>query len=233
MAQGEYQKDAAEGSKPEGRKPSQENYLKLLAKSIVVGLVIGLAIGFGIFFLSSMMIVKKPAIYLYPETPSQVSVQVLVNGKITASEPEYGKGWNVLASPDGKIDGKYDYLFYEAELRNPALPSGGWVVEHAKIGEWFDTMLPRLGLNEREAGQFKEYWLKELPPARYYEMRLLSGEYLRDNLALQISPTPDTVIRAEFYFRPLEEKKALAEPVIVTPKRRGFVVVEWGGILAD
>ncbi|HRZ85461.1 MAG TPA: hypothetical protein P5277_01650 [Candidatus Paceibacterota bacterium] len=50
-------------------------------------------------------------------------------------------------------------------------------------------------------------------------------------MGLIISPQPDTIIRANFYFNPLENIKQINEPVIIKPERKGFVVVEWGGIL--
>jgi hypothetical protein len=214
-----------------GQPAPLDAYYKLFIKSMAVGLAVGLVIAF--LLINVFSVVKKPAIYLYPETPTQVSVHVLANGMITASEPDYGAGWSVLASPDGSIDGKYDYLFYEADLRKLVLPKEGWVVDYSGIGKWFDLMLPKLGLNEKESAQFKEYWLKALPPAKFYEIKLFSDWYLRENLALKITPEPDTLIRTEFYFRPLQEKEVLSEPVVVTPVRRGFVAVEWGGVLAQ
>ena len=45
-----------------------------------------------------------------------VSVKVNVNGVLTFTDPEYNTGWNVNVMPDGIIDNKYDYLFYEADL---------------------------------------------------------------------------------------------------------------------
>ena len=60
--------------------------------------------------------VKKPAVYLYPAEQMNVSVKVNVNGVLTHTDPEYNTGWNVNVKPNGIIDNKYDYLFYEADL---------------------------------------------------------------------------------------------------------------------
>ncbi|MDD4901746.1 MAG: hypothetical protein PHE24_01285 [Patescibacteria group bacterium] len=177
--------------------------------------------------------VKKPAVYLYPEQPTKVSVAVDLKGIITKSDPEYYQGWEVTAEPGGLINGQYDYLFYEAQLDQLQLPREGWVVAGEKLENWFDSNLPKLGLNGHEKSQFKEYWLAELPPAEYYEIKLLSDSFLAQNMNLKISPQPTTLIRRDFYFQPLEKKIILAEPRIITPERKGFTVVEWGGMLNE
>lgn len=173
--------------------------------------------------------IEKPAVYLYPEKPTQVSVKVDANGYITKSIPEYGTGWNVKATPSGLIDGKFDYLFYEASLGQLDVPNEGWVVAAKDMDAWFDTNLPKLGLNKKEASQFKEYWNGRLTGRNYYEVTLLSDKFLTENLGLNINPRPDTVIRLDFHFKPVASKTDLKEPTIVTPQRKGFTVVEWGG----
>jgi hypothetical protein len=201
----------------------------IIISLLLVGSVVAL-IAYESFY-NSVFTAKKPAIYLYPETDSIVSVKLSVNGAITKDVPAYGNGWNVFATKDGVIDGKYDYLFYEARLNKVDVPSEGWIVKYDGLGSWFNTNLKKLGLIEKEATQFKEYWLAELPKSKYYDIRLLTKEYLDDNMKLSVSPTPDTLIRVEFLFKPLNEYTELKEPKITTPERQGFVVVEWGGIL--
>ncbi|KRT34500.1 hypothetical protein [Acetomicrobium hydrogeniformans] len=179
-------------------------------------------------------IVKKPAIYLYPQKETKVRVKVDVNGEITESIPQYGDGWEVTASPKGKIDGKYDYLFYEARLNSlPQLPEEGWVVAYGELGKWFDENLPALGLNGKEARDLKEYWIKSLKPAKYYVIKLLDRNFIDENLKLQVSPTPQTVIRLMLYFKPTDHFDILKAPKPQKTVRVGFTVVEWGGIVED
>lgn len=178
-------------------------------------------------------VVKKPAIYLYPEKTEEVKVKLSIKGKILKTEPSYPTtGWDVTADPSGLIDGKYGYLFYENTVNTLDLPKEGWVVARTDLEKWFDENLTRVGLNEKEAAEFKEYWLNKLSTANYYSIRLLSDEYLKDNMGLTIDPKPDTVIRRNFYFEPLDKKIELNEPTVVTPARKGFTVLEWGGILS-
>lgn len=175
--------------------------------------------------------VKKPAVYLYPTKTSEIEVKVDVDGFITKAEPNYLTGWKVTAKPSGLIDNRYDYLFYEAQLKNLQLPKEGWIVDYSNLDNWFDETLPILGLKDKEIIQFKEYWIEELTEANYYEIRILENQFLIENMNLIINPKPDTMIRLNFYFKPHSDKIKIEEPVIETPERTGFAVVEWGGLL--
>ena len=178
-------------------------------------------------------IVRKPAVYLYPVYDSEISVKLEVNGKIIENIPKYNDGWNVFATKEGLIDNKYDYLFYEAELNKVIIPKEGFVVSSSDLDSWFDKNLKEMGLNEKELSQFKEYWVPELNGSKYYVIKLLSDDFLSENMNLLVSPTPDTMIRLNFYFKGVDNIVKLEEPVITTPVRNGFTVVEWGGILEE
>lgn len=175
--------------------------------------------------------VRKPAVYLYPIETSEIEVRVDVKGFITMAEPDYLTGWKVTAEPNGLIDNKYDYLFYEAQLTDLELPKEGWIVEYSNLENWFDKTLPLLGLKNKEITQFKEYWMKELKEAKHYEIKLLQEKFLNENMNLIIKPPPDNIIRLNFYFKPINDKIEMKAPTITTPKRTGFTVVEWGGVL--
>ena len=186
----------------------------------------------------------KPAIYLYPQEDTYISVDLAIDGQLTQTIPSYDDGWYVLANPDGDIfdrrdgyiqDKPYDYLFWEAEtdLSKLELSDQGWVVAKGDLEGWFSANLPLLGLNEKEKAQFMEYWLERLSKSAYYELKLLSSEFLAEHATLIITPQPDTLIRVIFFFNPLNEPKTIESPVIETPEREGFVVLEWGGILAE
>lgn len=175
--------------------------------------------------------VKKPAVYLYPAKKSSVNVSLHINGTITKTIPPYKNGWSVTANPSGAIEGGYDYLFYEADLRTISLPKEGWIVAYSKLNRWFDINLAKLGLNEKEKKQFKEYWMQELPSAPYYKIQLLDKRFISDNMALTITPKPDAMLRLNFYFTPLKQIETIKEPMIRPFNRTGFTAVEWGGIL--
>jgi len=185
----------------------------------------------------------KPAIYLYPKKDTYVSVELDIDGKLTKTIPPYNNGWHVLAKADGTItdesqEKQYDYLFWEAKPNSALdLPDKGWIVARKDLEEWFNEYLPELGLNKKEKEQFMEYWLEMLQGKDYYELKLLSRAFLEEHAKLTITPSPDTLIRVIFHFTPLDKYEAdkyktLKPPLIKTPERKGFVALEWGGILS-
>ncbi len=76
-----------------------------------------------------------------------------------------------------------------------------------------------------------EYWLKKLNSKKLYEIKLFSQEFLSKNVKLTISPKPDSIIRVIFNFKVIDKPYKLKTPIITTPKREGFNVLEWGGAL--
>lgn len=178
----------------------------------------------------------KPAVYLYPETATNVHVQVFPKGPMTYTDPLYpATGWHVMAQPDGTITFQnkvYDYLYYEAEIPDKLIrePKEGYVAEYDKLGTLFDELMPKLGLNEKESVQFKEYWLKTLPRAPYYSVKIIPVTNLNEIAPLEIAPEPNRILRVTLQFKPLDKKIALPEPLILPFTRSGFTVVEWGGI---
>ncbi|MGA1791607.1 MAG: hypothetical protein ACMUIM_08980 [bacterium] len=197
---------------------------------VTVLLVIGILGFWVLYFEPFTMRLKKPAIYLYPKEDSVIQVSLDVKGKIVKDIPPYRDGWKVFVNKEGLINNKYDYLFYEALLKDIPLPEKGWLVEYSDLESWFVHTLPLLGLNQKESSQFMAYWLNELPASNYYEIRLIDAGFLESHLKLIISPQPDTVIRLFFYFRPRKERYLFNTPEILTPERNGFTVVEWGGV---
>ncbi len=194
---------------------------------LIVAIIIATGVVLTIIMKQQGPVEKKPAIYLYPTQDMQVTVKVKVNGEIIKDIPAYNDDWNVFTTTNSLIENQYDYLFYEARLT----PTEGWVVASTKLKAWFNEYLPQLGLNEKEKAQFEEYWLPELPSTDYIEIKILSDAFLQENMELIISPNPDTQIRLNFLFTPLNQQKTLTAPTIITPRRIGFTVVEWGGIV--
>jgi len=174
---------------------------------------------------------RKPVIYLYPTEKTTLTVTLEIDGTMLISEPTYGDGWNIEVTPDGLINGFYKYLFYEAEVTTTIIPNEGWCVKFENLEFWMDDILNRLGFNENEINDFKEYWLEELPFSNYYEIHMLEEKFLEEHLKLVISPKPNVIIRAMFTFKPLEKEISTIKPDLITPTREGFVMVEWGGIL--
>lgn len=181
----------------------------------------------------------KPVIYLYPEQTTVVSVKVTPTGGMTVSDPAYGNGWNVSADPHSNItnlaDGRvYPYLFWEGSGDSIyRMPEKGFVTSKENLENLLDEKLSRLGLIRKEINDFKDFWLPKMlsEDKPYYFMTFVSRREI-DNLApLDISPKPDSIIRVLMDYKGLDEYASVAGFEIKTPERKGFTVVEWGGVL--
>ena len=193
----------------------------------------------------------KPALYLYPENTTAVSVTVDPQGTITQSIPPYNNGWNVIAHPDGRIEDTanstaiqiYPYLYYEAAVRGVVVPkSTGWIKKDTDLSLFFTTILPELGLTTTEIHDFLDYWIPQLTSeGTTWYITLIPEEEVDRVEKLTISPQPDTTIRVRFYFEKLDEKaknnstiqQFITPPRISKKPRTGFTLVDWGGIMGN
>ncbi len=178
----------------------------------------------------------KPVIYLYPETTTNVSVKLPNFIQVTVSDPAYPQaGWNVIANPDGSLiypaDGKtYGSLFWEGIGAGYARPEQGWVIKDGEQENFLAEILPKYGLNTREAQEFMDFWLSEMQGAKYYRISFLTD--LWDSAApLYVTPAPDTNIRIFMDWQKIDAPRQISPPDVVTPERKGFTLVEWGGVL--
>lgn len=203
----------------------------------LIGLVCTVIMAFGTTFYIIEMSAKKPVIYLYPETQTEVNVRLELNGKVTYSYPEYNNalGWTVTAEPDGQLtdkDGnKYPYLFWEGDIRIKPDLSKGFCVKGEDTESFLKDALRRLGLSDAEAADFIAYWCPEMQQNKYNIITFQTSRY-EDVSGLKVSPKPDTVIRVNMLWY------ATDKPVDIAPQdldavnpavRKGFTVVEWGG----
>lgn len=179
--------------------------------------------------------VRKPIIYLYPEQTQDINVKVAFKGAFTHTYPKYNEqtGWNVQAQPDGmlldKATGKsYSYLFWEGESDFKYNLNEGFVIAGTETADFLDNQLAHLGLNRREATDFITYWLPELEKNPYNLIHFSTNEYTQ-NAPLNITPTPETLIRVFMVYQPLNAPIDIPQQELSAVKRKGYTVVEWGG----
>ncbi len=177
----------------------------------------------------------KPIIYLYPIEDTQVSVKLKYNDNITVSYPKYSRGWNVLAKTNGTIidlvTNKNLYaLYYESKNTvDFEIEKDGFVVKGENVATFLEEKLAILGLNERETEEFIIYWLPILQENEYNYIRFATIDQINENMPLDITPNPDTIIRVLMTYKGLENPIEIEEQQLITPERNGFVAVEWGG----
>lgn len=180
----------------------------------------------------------KPAIYLYPERPMDITVSLKTSGKITFTNPEMDANniWtDIFVTPEGKIlkDEKFfDYLWWESTSQPVNIKNSGFIVERDTLERDIRKKLEQAGLNIKESDQFVAYWLPkmyELDTDKFYITFIFNEEV--DQIAnLEIEPNPDNVYRIFMFYRPFhEEDLSIREGLIKEANRQGFYVVEWGG----
>ena len=191
-----------------------------------------------LLILAGVMIptVDKPVIYLYPPQEEAVTVRLDFAGKLTADYPSFDQklgGWLVTAFPDGHLidprDGReYSYLFWEGEHRTDWDLSTGFVVRGSDTRQFLQDTLPKLGLTPREYNEFIVYWYPKLQASRFNLIHFAGREYT-DTAVLNVTPSPDSVIRVFMVWEPLATEISLPSQVFPPVNRHGFTVVEWGG----
>jgi hypothetical protein len=177
------------------------------------------------------VLARAPNLYLYPESDMMVSIEIEFpqNGKIIESTPAYNDGWYVHATPEGLIDNKYDYLFYEAALPVPLNHEYGWLIEGTNLESRLRAILTGYGFISREIDDFIEYWIPELGHWPWYAIYPQDVESM---VTLNITPAPDNIIRALYLIRPVHKAISIQPPPDpIIKDRNGFTAAEWGVIL--
>jgi hypothetical protein len=175
----------------------------------------------------------KPVIYLYPEKDMRVSVKVGAN--VRKSEPIYAGGWSVLARKNGELvlnGTTYPYLFWEGKgLGVYPNIKNGTVVKQSETASTIAKQLAEMGLNSKEIADFNEFWLPKLPKAPFVRLTWLTNQEMNELAPLQVEPKPDSVLRVFLDFEGLNQSTSIPAQILPKYERKGFTLVEWGGLL--
>ena len=176
---------------------------------------------------------EKPVIYLYPTEVTDVEVKLDFQGELTCTYPDYNDGWSVTATPEGKLinieDGReYSYLYWEGRSKEEWKMSEGFVVKGEDTKEFLQEKLEYMGLTAKEYNEFIVYWLPKLQENKY-NLIYFAGEEYNENAKLEITPTPDSILRIMMVYKPLDKPIEIKEQKLEKWERKGFAVVEWGG----
>jgi len=139
-------------------------------------------------FPSDIMLDYKPIIYLYPEEEINLSVKL---GKVNNIETRR----NLYA------------LYLEGIHSEECNLKEGFVVNSNQTIQFLEEKLEVLGLNEIEAEEFIVYWLPILQENGYNYIRFATLDEINNNMPLELSVEPDTLIRILMQYKPLDEYK--------------------------
>jgi hypothetical protein len=178
----------------------------------------------------------KPVIYLYPLKTTTTTVMLQPQGGFTYSEPNYVINWFVKAEPNGHLtdirtNKEYPYLYWEGRGGYYEQPKQGWSVKRKDLPTFIPSKLKLLGLSKKEIADFMDFWLQRMQEKPYYFVTFMGNKTMDELAPLTVTPKPNTVIRVLMDYTPLDKPVQVKGYAIHTPKRTGFTVVEWGGVL--
>jgi hypothetical protein len=181
--------------------------------------------------------VKKPVIYLYPESDTEISVDLKAKGALTFTYPDYSKGWKGTAHPDGSvtISGQnYPYLFWESEQQFNSFDFelGGFLLTRETAAASLEKHLSDFGFNDREKTDFITFWAPQLQKYEGVYIQFIRDEACNQFARLDITPKPRHMNRVYMIWTPVDShRKVFMKPQKIEKMNRdGFDALEWGGI---
>jgi len=176
------------------------------------------------------IMVYKPNIYIYPLHQSTLSVTITfpIGGEIIESVPDYAEGWFINVDPSGKIDNKYDYLFYESKQPDVFQYATGWCIAQTDLRQFFERNMALYNFSDSEIKDFTDYWIPLLHETKYYCIYPQTNEIVDRIIQLGFSIQPDNVFRLFYGVAGTADFKEMEEPSINPIQRNGFYIVEWG-----
>jgi hypothetical protein len=183
-------------------------------------------------------IFKKPQIYFYPETTTNVTVDLNFKGLLSFSYPAYDNGWAFTADPNGLLtmgNKQYNYMFWDGfmdVLPDQIKNNEGFVVNKNELITFLEEKLTALGLNTREQQDFITFWAPQMSSYNDVFVHFLVNEACDTYAEMNISPKPDNMLRIYMLWTHVNpnEKPITTDQVLPSNKRKGFTVVEWGGV---
>ncbi len=106
--------------------------------------------------------------------------------------------------------------------------SKGFCIAGEDTESFLKEKLTYMGMTEEEMNEFIVHWL---PRMEYNKYNLISfqGDVYTNSAKLNITPTPDSLLRIYMTYVPLESKVDIEPQQLETFERKGFTIVEWGG----
>ena len=178
--------------------------------------------------------VDKPIIYLYPTVETEINVKLWTPENLSHTYPKYNpeKWWNVIAQPNGDLEDmdtwRKLYALYREWKTYAEDNFGEWfVVKWKDIIPFLEEKLAILWLNERESEEFIVYRLPQMEDNEWNLIKFETKAEQDENMPLNITPKPDTVIRVMMDWKAIDEPVEISEQQLETSERTWFTVVEW------
>ncbi|MBI3237794.1 MAG: hypothetical protein HYZ43_02940 [Flavobacteriia bacterium] len=179
----------------------------------------------------------KPVIYFYSPKDLSVNVELTPKGNFTYTYPAYENGWKGMVDKNGGItinNKHYPYVFWEGtntEINALVDYNQGFVVSTENVTVFLEEKLTEMGLNDQERTDFITFWAPRMVGSEKNHVQFIFNEAYDDIATLSITPKPDHTFRLYMLWTPLPESVTInpTPQTLLSLKRDGFSVVEWGG----
>ncbi len=181
-------------------------------------------------------VLRKPNIYLYPKKLVNLTITIEFpnGGYLMQTIPQYQDGWHVTVEPNGLINNRYRFLFYEGRAPDRYQYQAGWVVAGDSLFAFFSNNLKASGFSEAEIKDFIDYWIPILESDTSYAIYPQYQKDLEPIVRLKFSIPPTNLRRLIYVLRECPSTFQIKQrPVIPAFKREGFYVIEWGVVLQE
>ena len=176
----------------------------------------------------------KPIMYIYPNEEMDLKITFNNKDNLMHTYPKYKDEWNIHVSTDGNI---YDYdtnrnyyaLYWDEKDYQEENFNEGFVVKGEDVSKFFEEKLEILGFNEREINEFIIYWMPKMEDNKYNLIKFRTTDEINENMPIDFSIKPDTLIRVIMDYKKLDNKIEIKEQILPEYRRQGFTIVEWGG----
>jgi len=175
---------------------------------------------------------EKPVIYFENYSGKQVTVRLDVTGTVNMTYPAAkANTWTVSCNRDNSITyngNTYRYLFWDGTAAGTWSFSEGYCVKKENTVAFLENITKYLGLNTEQSQDFITYWAPRMMQSPYTVISFQKGEYT-SKAKLIVDPAPDTTYRIFMAWYPSNTKVDIKPQKFTVPKRKGKVLVEWGG----
>lgn len=183
-------------------------------------------------------IIRKPILYIYSPQKQTLTLQIIFNGTIKNTYPQYNKNWQIQADKQGILTNiednkKYRYLFWDGQPQKQYKIENfkeGFIVGREQVLGFIDSILTLCGFNEFEKNDFISYWLPYLSDHDKIFIHFFVNEQCNEIAKYNCNKKIDTFLRLYMFFAPIENTISVVPQQINRQHPKGLTIVEWGGM---
>ncbi len=134
---------------------------------------------------------------------------------------------------DACLSGVYPYIYWAGDVK-AKYPKAqeGFIVTRADLKKTLEEKLAYIGLSDKEIKDMVEYWYPYMYEKgfSYYRLTFFQNKEMNSFVPMNVYPRPDSVVRVFLDWEGLDEEIFIKPQLLQKIDRKGFTLVEWGGL---